>query len=376
MKPPPFRDFADLERMPAYARIAYLQLVELPGLRDTTSPETLAYLLCFLCQAYAEEERYAEAISTGRRALRIATEQASGDSALLGHVRLNLGVAHSQAGDLAQGLDSYLESWTHCRRADLRETLGKAGSNALLALESGQPTGERELAFLQECRAVFEAAGQRPQAARACGLLGAALLARGRAAEAVDALDRMLVLSESLGGARTMRRETVRHLQEADRLLTGEAGAPTLGPGVLTEVHALVADGVESLSRERPDRATTCFSRALLLLRRRTREPQRMLAAFLLLVLARLTWAQAADEDAAGAAAELLGRAGEEVAKVGKAQGDWVKLRAHLGDLDDLRQLAQGVAWEARRDGPTGGRGGGGRGGGRRGRRTWRRRRG
>ncbi|QCX80505.1 hypothetical protein C9F11_34610 [Streptomyces sp. YIM 121038] len=358
--PPPARDFAELERMPAYARIAHLQLVELPQLRRTTAPDTLSYLLGCLCLAYADEERYDEAVSTGERALRIATEQAAADDALLGHVRLNLGVAHSRSGDLARGLASYLESWTHCRRADARETLVKAGSNALLALESGQPTGERELAFLQDCRSVFAAAGLRPQTARACLLLGAALLARGRAADAVGVLDHVLVLTESMGGARPQRRETVRLLQEADRTLAGLPDAPALGPGVLSQVCALVVDGVESLGRARLDRAATCFSRALLLLERRTREPHRMLAAFLLLVLGRLS--RARDDEAA--AAELLGRAGRELTRIGRAQGDWVKLRAHLGDLDDLRKLAQGVAWEARRGDTSGG------GGGRRGRRT------
>ncbi|MEV0504855.1 hypothetical protein AB0I84_45740, partial [Streptomyces spectabilis] len=74
------------------------------------------------------------------------------------------------------------------------------------------------------------------------------------------------------------------------------------------------------------------------------------------------------DEAAAAAAAGLLGRAAAELSRVGRVQGEWVKLHAHLGDLDDLLKLAQGVAWEARRD--DGGRGGG------RGRRTRRRGRG
>ncbi|QDQ14931.1 hypothetical protein FH965_33910 [Streptomyces spectabilis] len=68
------------------------------------------------------------------------------------------------------------------------------------------------------------------------------------------------------------------------------------------------------------------------------------------------------------AAAGLLGRAAAELPRVSRAQGDWVTLHAHRGDLDDLLELAQGVAGEARRD--DGGRGGG------RGRRTRRRGRG
>ncbi|QDQ14932.1 CpXC domain-containing protein [Streptomyces spectabilis] len=138
--PPPGLDFAHLERLPAYARIAQLQLVELPRFRDATTAGALGHLLGCLCLAHAEEERYEEAVDAGRRALRIATEQAADDPALLGHVWLNLGVTHSRAGDLAQGLAAYLESWTHCRRADARETLVKAGGNALLSLESGRPS--------------------------------------------------------------------------------------------------------------------------------------------------------------------------------------------------------------------------------------------
>ncbi|MEV0443253.1 hypothetical protein AB0I46_30455, partial [Streptomyces spectabilis] len=329
--PPPGLDFATLERLPAYARIARLRIVELPGFRDATTPDVVGYLLGCLCLAYAEEERYEEAVGAGRRALRIATEQAADDAALLGHVWLNLGVAHSRAGDLAQGLAAHLESWTHCRRADAREALVKAGGNALLALESGQPTGERELAFLQECRSVYEAAGLRPQTARACRLLGAALVDRGRAADAVGVLDQGLALTESHGGARAMRRETVRLLGEADRQLSGGAGAPALGPGLLSEVRALVADGVESLRRERADRATTCFSRALALLERRSREPQRMLAAFLLLVLARLARAQD-DEAAAAAAGGVGGRAAGGQWRVGRGEGAWGWVDARLGD--------------------------------------------
>ncbi|GAA0424013.1 hypothetical protein Acor_44780 [Acrocarpospora corrugata] len=162
----------EVAAMPAYARIAHYQLVEHPAIRrgalgDEVDARTLSHVLALLCMAYADEERYEEAIAAGERALRIAPQ----DDALRGPVLLNLGVAHSRSGDLVAGLACHRRSWAHARRAGDLGTLLKAGGNSLLALESGHPLGEPELAFLTECLPVFEELERRPEMARAALLL-------------------------------------------------------------------------------------------------------------------------------------------------------------------------------------------------------------
>ncbi|MFF7240167.1 hypothetical protein [Streptomyces collinus] len=341
---------ADLSRMPAYERVARFALVDMPAVRRMLSDRDVAAVLGSLCLAYAQEERYDEALAAGLRAQRIARGRAADDPALLGHVLLNLGVAHSQAGDLEKGLAAYLESWPHARRGGDEGTLFKAGANALLALEAGQPTGEAEFSFLQECRAVFEAADRQPETARASRLLGEALLERGRVADAIAVLDRVLVLTESLGGARSMRRETTRLLLEADRRIGDPADAPPLGPGVLHEVRALVDDGVQSALRGLVPRTRTCFCRALALLERRARPRERLLAAFLLLVGGRLAF----HEDDEPAAFVLMKRAGQEVELIKPSLAEWVKSCAYDLDLGELSRLARNAAVSARerRSGP------------------------
>ncbi|MFF7128023.1 hypothetical protein [Streptomyces sp. NPDC008240] len=338
---------ADFLHMPAYERVARFALVDTPALRRTLSDRDVASILGSLCLAYAMEERYDEAFAAGLRAQRIARGRATDDPALLGHVLLNLGVAHSQAGDLEKGLAAYLESWTHARRGGDEGTLFKAGANALLALEAGRRTGEAEFAFLQECRAVFEAADRQPESARASRLLGEALLDRGQVADAIAVLDRVLVLTESLGGARSMRRETTRLLREADRRIGDPADAPPLGPGVLREVGALVDDGVESALRGIVPRTRTCFSRALALLERRARPRERLLAAFLLLVGAQLAF----HEDDELATIELMKRAGQEVELIKPSLAEWVKTHAFHLDLGALSTLARNAAVSARERG-------------------------
>ncbi|MGW1984952.1 hypothetical protein ACWCPJ_21275 [Streptomyces collinus] len=341
---------ADFSRMPAYERVARFALVDMPAVRRMLSDRDVASVLGSLCLAYAQEERYDEALAAGLRAQRIARGRAADDPALLGHVLLNLGVAHSQAGDLEKGLAAYLESWPHARRGGDEGTLFKAGANALLALEAGQPTGEAEFSFLQECRAVFEAADRQPETARASRLLGEALLERGQVADAIAVLDRVLVLTESLGGARSMRRETTRLLLEADRRIGDPADTPPLGPGVLYEVRALVDDGVQSALRGLVPRTRTCFSRALALLERRARPRERLLAAFLLLVGGRLAF----HEDDEPAAFALMTRAGQEVELIKPSLAEWVKSCAYDLDLGELSRLARNAAVGARerRSGP------------------------
>lgn len=341
---------ADFSRMPAYERVARFALVDMPAVRRMLSDRDVAAVLGSLCLAYAREERYDEALAAGLRAQRIARGRAGDDPALLGQVLLNLGVAHSQAGDLEKGLAAYLESWPHARRGGDEGTLFKAGANALLALEAGQPTGEAEFSFLQECRAVFEAADRRPETARASRLLGEALLERGRVADAIAVLDRVLVLTESLGGVRSMRRETTRLLLEADRRIGDPADAPPLGPGVLHEVRALVDDGVQSALRGLVPRTRTCFCRALALLERRARPRERLLAAFLLLVGGRLAF----HEDDEPAAFVLMKRAGREVELIKPSLAEWVKSCAYDLDLGELSRLARNAAVSARerRSGP------------------------
>ncbi|MGW0410159.1 hypothetical protein ACWDZX_02395 [Streptomyces collinus] len=341
---------ADFLRMPAYERVARFALVDMPAVRRMLSDRDVASVLGSLCLAYAQEERYDEALAAGLRAQRIARGRAADDPALLGHVLLNLGVAHSQAGDLEKGLAAYLESWPHARRGGDEGTLFKAGANALLALEAGQPTGEAEFSFLQECRAVFEAADRQPETARASRLLGEALLERGQVADAIAVLDRVLVLTESLGGARSMRRETTRLLLKADRRIGDPADTPPLGPGVLYEVRALVDDGVQSALRGLVPRTRTCFSRALALLERRARPRERLLAAFLLLVGGRLAF----HEDDEPAAFALMTRAGQEVELIKPSLAEWVKSCAYDLDLGELSRLARNAAVGARerRSGP------------------------
>ncbi|MFJ5779477.1 hypothetical protein [Streptomyces sp. NPDC093094] len=330
--------------MPVYERVAHFALVDAPAVRRLLSDRDVASALGCLCLAYAMEERYDEAFAAGLRAQRIARGQAADDPALLGHVLLNLGVAHCQAGDLEKGLAAYLESWTHARRGGDEPTFLKAGVNALLALEAGRPIGETEFPFLQECRAVFEAANQEPEAARACRLLGEALLDRGQAADAIAVLDRVLVLTESLGGARSMRRETTRLLLEADRRIDDPADTPPLGPGALREVRALVDDGVESALRGIVPRTRTCFSRALALLERRARPRERLLAAFLMLVGARFAF----HEDDEPTTLGLMKRAGQEVELIKPSLAEWVKTRACHMDLGALSTLARNVSVSAR----------------------------
>ncbi|MET8170081.1 tetratricopeptide repeat protein [Streptomyces sp. NPDC005329] len=331
------------EQMPAYQWIAHLEMAT-RVVRPAPRGSDLAYLLGYLCLYYAEEERYDEAIAAGQRALRTAVKEAAENSALRGHVLLNLGVAHSRSGDLDKGLAHYLESWKHARRSGDEGTSSKAGANALLVLESGRPVETAEFAFLEECRVVGEATDRRPEAVRASRLLGEALLARGRPVDAIALLDRVLVLAESLRGARTVRRETVQLLEEADRRLGDRADVPPLGPGVLREVRALVDDGVENVARGIPTRTRTCLSRALTLLERRGRTRERVLAAFLMLVVARLAW----NEDDEQAAAELLSRASEELELIKPAQGTWVKTRAFGLQLGELSALAHRAARGAR----------------------------
>ncbi|MGW7528862.1 hypothetical protein [Streptomyces sp. NPDC054783] len=344
MTEPPDPTPGDLAQRPAYERVAHFALVDSPAVRRRLSDGEVASVLGSLCLAYAQEERYDEAVVAGLRALRIAVDKAADDSALRGHVLLNLGVAHSRGGDLDKGLAAYLEGWTHARRCGDEETLFKAGANALLALESGRPTRDAEFAFLEECRAVFEAADRQPETARASRLLGEALLARGHVADAIAVLDRVLVLTESLRGARKMRRETTRLLEEADRRISDRPGSPPLGPGALQEVRALVDDGVESALRGIVPRTRKCFSRALNLLERRCRTRERVLAAFLLLVVARLAW----HEDDEPTATELLNRAAKELELIKPALGTWVKTRAYDLDLGELSALARRVAVSAR----------------------------
>ncbi|MFF0201231.1 hypothetical protein [Streptomyces sp. NPDC005017] len=333
--------------MPVYERVAHFALVDTPAVRRTLSDREAASVLGCLCLAYAMEERYDEAFAAGLQGQRIARARAADDPALLGHVLLNLGVAHCQAGDLEQGLAEYLESWTHARRGGDETTLFKAGANALLTLEAGRPVGETELPFLQECRAVFEAADRQPEAARASRLLGEALLDRGQVTDAITVLDRVLVLTESLGGARSIRRETIRLLLAADRRIDDPAHTPPLGPGALREVRALVDDGVESALRGIVPRTRTCFSRALALLERRARPRERLLAAFLLLTGGRLAFHEG-DEPTA---LELMRRAGQEVELIKPSQAEWVKAHAFDLDLGALSTLARNASVSARERG-------------------------
>ncbi|OIJ63617.1 tetratricopeptide repeat protein [Streptomyces mangrovisoli] len=366
MTEPSDTSWADVEQMPAYERVAHFVLVDHPAVRQDLSDGEVAGTLGLLCHAYAEEERYDEAVTAGLRALRLARERAADDSGLLAHVLLNLGVAHSRNGDLEKGLAAYLEGWTHARRGGDEQTLMKAGTNALLALESGRPVGDAEFAFLKDCDAVFEAADRLSEAARASRLFGEALLVRGHVADAIAVLDRVLVTTESLGSARTLRAETTRLLEEADRRIAeadrrrhpaattgrrvppgdGAADSPRLGPGVLREVRALVDDGVESTLRRIVPRTRTCFSRAVTLLERRRTTRERLLAAFLLLVGARL----AHHEEDEPTAIELLSQAEKELDLLKPSSANWVKARAHDLDLGELSALARNVAAGAREE--------------------------
>jgi tetratricopeptide (TPR) repeat protein len=312
----------EIAQMPAYERIVHYQLVDHPGMRGRIPDREAAWMLSFLGMAFIEEQRHEEALAAARRALALARACAPDDGTLLATVLLNLGVARFSGGDLAGAVDCYRECWTHARRADDTETLIKAGTNALSNLRSSVAVGDAELALLRELVPLLDAHHRRSEAALAVKLIGETLLAHGALADAIGALDEALARLKGMRRAQDVRRSIVDDLLDADAQLPDPALGPPLGPGARGEVSALVIDGAECLTRGLPERAERCLRRALSLLTRRRRSPERVLAAYLFLMLG----------DPSGAAQDLE--------RISPGLGRWVHAAAHARDVSNLIRVA------------------------------------
>lgn len=309
-------------------------LIDFPAARAEVPDADYRYLLGYLCMSYTEDQRYEEAIDVGRLAVQTAEQEAPRDDELLGHVRLNLGVAYCRNGDLVHGVPLYLQSWRHASRVGDERTRLNVARNVVAGLESGHPGDESAVSVLRECVGFFADRGLTSEAARAHGLLGEAELSAGHLNGAVAHLDQALEVSASLPGQRQLRRRMVSLLERAEAALdAADESGPPLGPGVRHEVLRLVEDGVENLSRDLTHVADLCFDRALRLLRRRQEDVEWALVAYLT-ILRR-----------AGPARDVPDAAAHELRQITDRQlASAVRIGAAAADLDGLRQIAQACA--------------------------------
>ena len=259
---------AELRLLQGYPREAVelaLQAVEEGEL--TNELEALARAYTALDGAYQMLGQPDKAVHE-QRAVEIWAELGSLRS--VGNVELNLGVQAYSDGRWDEAADWYGRAQRDCSAAGDRQNAAIAGANLGELLVSRERFDEAE-AVLVDARRVLRGAGLVPFALFAETQLARAAVKQGRAAEGLEALERILVEAEDIGHAGISLEIAIYFGYAA-----AAAGDPVRGLGVLEEAAQAAGEdaaflavpidrvrGMTLVALDRLDEAAECFARAL-----------------------------------------------------------------------------------------------------------------